>query len=76
MSLEIIDIKSLDAIIDRKLAQAEYLSPEQVHSRFGLSRDFLDTLEKEGKIRARTIDGHPRIVRYRIDEIEKVFVER
>ena len=74
--VHVIDTAALDAIIERKLAQVEYLSSYQVQERYSLSSDLLDKLVRERKVKRYVVPDHPRVVRYRKDEIEKLFIEQ
>lgn len=41
---------------------------------FGFTKTFIYTLIREGRIKAYPVDGHPKVVRYRYDELKSVFL--
>lgn len=43
---------------------------------FGFTKTFIYTLIREGKIKAYPVADHPKVVRYRYDELKSVFINQ
>ena len=52
----------------------EMLTPASASKIYNVSPQFLKKLEREKRIKLYTVEGHPKIKRYKRSELEKQFV--
>lgn len=73
LSFEVINTEALRELIREELFPREMVSPKTAEKLFDCSRDFLEAMVKEGRIQKYWVPGNPRMIRYKVSEIEKLF---